>query len=372
MLDTLDPDEKELRENIGTEFRTVLALSSLPKTTTVEAFDFTQLADRRGSRWYTVAVLAQEIESKDVCTAEQARINTVSNKYKSIFDGFQKEGDDIKNSEDAKNLKIDVTWADTEISFSTPSVTVKDQKLTFGVPQVTLLTKDIIFGTPSVRMKAVKTGQYPEYTCHDNWLSLPFGGITKGVPVCTITWHDIITNIPESFIQEQHIKTAIPEFKIADASIVMRVPEFFMQSQHLVVEVPQFKVSSVLLNSKQLTDKVDKLSSDVSNAKSEQTKELGTAIHALYFCHRTNFSNQRAQVETQFTTPLAQMDSIIQTIRSQGADPTKVTGVDGTVKNLVESRNTLALARDSALAKFNAALNALDQSEKEAFSKAQI
>ncbi|KJC62044.1 hypothetical protein UP10_01250 [Bradyrhizobium sp. LTSPM299] len=304
------------------------------------------------------------------CKAEQDGISAIKDKYQPIFDKLQSEGEGLKNSDDAKKFAVDLSWTDTSIVFSTPSVTIKDQKITFGVPQVTMRTSDVIFGTPSVRMEQIKTGQYPEFTCHDTWIGLPFGGKTKGPPACTTTWHDTFASVPHTFMQQQHIKVDIPEFKFADTSIVVGVPEFFMQQQKIVMGVPQIKVSSVILNAKPLKDKSDHLSDEVASTKTAETKEMASSIHALFACYRTNLSQQRASAEGQFAVGLAQLDAIIQSLKSQGADPTNVTGPDGAV-NLVQQRESVAKARDDALAKFDDALAKLDSSEKDAIAKLQ-
>jgi hypothetical protein len=302
------------------------------------------------------------------CPTEQANITSVTAKYKTLFDGLAKDGDDLKNSDDAKPFKVDITWADTSIIFDTPSVTVKDQKFIFGVPQITMKTNDIIFGTPSVRMQHTKTGQYPETTCHDTWITI--GGFkTKGVPACTITWHDIYTDIPVPFIQQQHIKMDIPELKIADTTIVFGVPEFFMQQQKIVFGVPQFTGHSVLLDPKPLKDKAEAITNEVSATKAAQATEMGNAIHGLFVCFRTKLSQEREAASAQFTTGIAQMDGIIQSLRSQGADPTKLTASDGSTTDLVQKRTELAAARDSALKQFDDALSKLDQSEKDTIAK---
>lgn len=131
------------------------------------------------NRIFSVLVLLPSISisqvSQDQCKAEQTAVSEVGQKYKPTLDGYQKEGEDLKNSDAAAEFKFDVTWKDTEMNFGTPSVTIRDKKLIFGVPQVTMKPKDIIFHTPSVRMERVKTGQYPEIFCEDTWINQEAG-----------------------------------------------------------------------------------------------------------------------------------------------------------------------------------------------------
>jgi hypothetical protein len=303
-----------------------------------------------------------------MCKAEQTTISGITEKYKPIFANLQAEGESLKDSDDAKKFAVNLTWADTEIKFATPSVSVKDQRMIFGVPQVTMRTNNISFGTPSVRMNRVKTGQYPEFTCHDTWISLPFGGKTKGVPACATKWSNTYADIPESFMQEQHIRVDIPEFRFADTSIVMGIPEVFMQSQRIVVGVPQIKVSSVILDTKPLKDKADQLTAKASDVKTSEMQEMSSSIHALFECFRTSLSQKKKMTSDQFSTGLTQLDAIIQSLRTQGADPAKLATPDGIV-DLVQKREDLARARDDALSKFDEALSKLDTSEKDAIDQ---
>ncbi|TAY50938.1 hypothetical protein [Rhizobium leguminosarum] len=311
---------------------------------------------------------AQDASSPDQCSSEQSAMNSIKEKYEPRFQQLQQEGEALKDSDDAKMLKVDLKWADTEIVFGTPSVTIKDTKMSFGVPQVTMKESEITFGTPSVRMVRKKTGQYPETRCEDTWIKI--GPVkTKGVPKCTVTWSDIFIDVPEPFLEQQHIKLSIPEFTFADTSIVVGIPQFFMQQQKIVIGVPQVTVHSVL-DSKPLKDKAEALSNKVAEAKAAEVKDITEVVHALYSCYRAMLAKQRLEAENQFNVSLAQMDGFIQSLRAQGADPTKLAGQDGET-NLVAKREELARQREQALAQFDASLQQLDQSEKDAVEKMQ-
>jgi len=307
----------------------------------------------------TVCMAQNTVSPAGPCQGQQDAIKTVADKYKVAFDGYQKEGDDLKK--DAATFNVEVTWGNQEIIFDTPSVTVRDQRLVFGVPQVTMRTQEIVFGTPSVKMKRVKTGQYPEFYCDTHTV----------VPKCTTKWSDIYMDVPEPFMQEQRIKMDIPEFKWADTQIIMGIPEFFMQRQRWVIGVPEFKLTSVVINAGPLKAKSEDLQRKVSATKAEEVKDMGNAIHAIFACHRDNIGQQRTAAAAQFTNAIAQLDAVIQSLKAQGADPTKISGPDGTPNNLVAKREQLVQQRDTALASFDDALRHLDDGEKEAITKIQ-
>jgi len=303
----------------------------------------------------------------EACKSVQSAINGILSKYKPIFDDYEREGNDLKK--DATPLKLDITWAGTDVIFDTPSVKITDKKMIFKIPQVTMKPKDIVFSTPSVKMKRVKTGQYPEFRCEDTWINLPFGGKTKGVPNCTTKWSDTFADVPEPITQEQRIMVDVPEFRFADTEIITGLPEFFMERQHWKFEVPQFKSSSAILDRKPIEDKSTALQSRVAATRADLVKEAGTNIHALFECYRERITNQKTTVSAQFNTAFAQIDGVIQGLKTQGADPTKVTGADGQTTDLLAKRAELLEQRDNALKKFDDALKQLDESEKAAIAK---
>jgi hypothetical protein len=149
----------------------------------------------------------------------------------------------------------------------------------------------------------------------------------------------------------------------------MGIPEFFMQSQRIVMGLPQFKLNSVVINSGPLQDKSNDLQRRVSDTRSAQMKETGSTIHVLFDCYRNQIHRGRDAVSAQFDASLGQLDAVAQSLRTQGADPTKVPSSDGTTTDLVTKRNEVATRRQEALATFDDALAQLDASEKEAVEK---
>ena len=77
-------------------------------------------------------------------------------------------------------------------------------------------------------MEVKKVGQYPETRCTDTWIKLPFGGKTKGVPKCTVTWSDILTKVPVFWEEETSFVVKIPEFTWDTTEIVMHLPDIEM------------------------------------------------------------------------------------------------------------------------------------------------
>lgn len=293
------------------------------------------------------------------CLAEQSAITAIGQKYRPVFEGFQKEGDDLKSH--AATFSLDVRWTDIEIKFKTPSVTINNQRLAFGVPQFTLKTQDIAFGSPSVRMQRVKTGQYPQFYCDTHTV----------IPKCTTRWSDTYAVVPQTFMEERRIRLNVPEFKLADTTILIGIPEFFMQPQRIVFDVPQFKVTGVVLNSGPLKARSDNLQRRVGETRETLATETADGIHVLYACYRSHLQDQRQSADSQFQPAFAQIDATIQSLRSQGADPTKVATSDGTTMDLVAKRAELTAMHEGIMIKFDDALKQLDRSEKDAVDNLQ-
>lgn len=314
---------------------------------------------------FATGAIAQDNE----CHAERSVMERNIQKYQGIYDGYSKEGDDIKN--DAVVLDGTVKWANTEVIFDTPTVTMKDQKLIFGVPQTTVKDRDIIFHTPSTRMERVKTGQYPETFCEDTWISLPFGGRTKGIPKCTVRWSNIYMDVPTTFMQEQRIRMGIPEFRWDDTSVVMGVPEFSLQRQKWIIGVPQFTVTSVVINPGPIQDRSDALQNRIAETKKNQQREMTSDLSGVFGCHRTSLAEKRSQTVKMFELSIAQLDSVISSLQSQGADPSSIAGADGKKTDLFAKRLELITKRDESLAIFDKSIETLNKSEIEAIAKLQ-
>jgi hypothetical protein len=300
-----------------------------------------------------------------ICTNEQQAMTATEQKYKAAFADDQQQSDDMKK--DSVTLGGDITWSDQTIIFDVPTVTMRDQKLIFGVPQVTMKSQHIIFDTPSVKMVPIKTGQYPETTCTDTWIDLPFGGKTKGIPACTVSWHDIINNVPQPFMQHQDILMGVPEFTWADTQVIMGIPEFSMSRIKWIIGLPQFTVRSIAINSQKIQDKSNGIQQDVAAKKTAMTKDLTGEIHALFECHRSSLVSQRTAAANQFDTALAQFDANIQSMKNSGIDPSVVK--DSAGRPISASRADLLAQRDKALSSFDAAIKGLNDSEQSAISK---
>jgi hypothetical protein len=283
------------------------------------------------------------------CAAEQSAVKDIGTKYKSQFDEIDNEGKDIEDDTKVA-VKVDVDWKDVEIILDVPAVKLRDERLVFGAPQVTMRLNEIIFHTPSSRMVPKKIGQYPEFTC---------SGFS-----CTTRWSDIITHVPETFMEEQRIKLDVPEFKWADTEIIMGIPEVSMERQRWVLGLPQFKVTSVTLDPGGFEERGKNLQRKAEALKEKQVEDMGGAVNSLYGCYRDHVLGDREQAALTFDSAIAQVESTIKLLQDRKGDPSNTTGSDGKSTDFIAKREELVAKKKDAMQKFDEAIAKLNTKER--------
>lgn len=93
---------------------------------------------------------------------------------KSINDAKTRADQSTKDDKDAVNACATgyITMEHNHFALDVPEFKIADQDIILDLPQVTMKQQHIIFGTPSVRCHDAKTGQYPETTCTDTWVTV--------------------------------------------------------------------------------------------------------------------------------------------------------------------------------------------------------
>jgi hypothetical protein len=147
-----------------------------------------QCADAKNSLPALVQTLGGELSDA---------VKAISDRYQPRFDEIQDEAPDGGGVGAIIDLDIDVKWATVTVALDLPEVTMTLQEWSLDLPQVTMKDQRIVFHTPSTRMVAKKIGQYPEFV---------------GFPP-KIRWRDIITHMPEFFMQEHEMIMGIPEVR---------------------------------------------------------------------------------------------------------------------------------------------------------------
>lgn len=157
-----------------------------------------------------------------------ARFEELQREAARAAEDLQREGEELEK--DAKTqFKVDLTvrWVDRKVSLHLPQVTMRETKAVFDVPEVAMRLQEMIFHTPSTRMVLKKVGQYPE------------------IHGFKVVWKDILTHVPEVFMQEQRIKMDIPEVRMVRKEIRFHYPDISWGLTEMVLRLPEVEVKDI-------------------------------------------------------------------------------------------------------------------------------
>jgi len=286
------------------------------------------------------------------CVTEQNTLKSTNVKYQGIFKELGDETDKLVS--DSGSVAFDVIWKRQDSFFYLQSITIHDRPIMFGIPKVAMKMQNVTFSTSGVRTKLQKVGQYPEFSCS--------GGIA---PTCDVKWRDITTNVPEAFMQEQDVRTQIPELTFTDTHIVVSVPETFVKRQKWIVATPEFRLTSTTVNEQDVKNRADALRQRAMKLTESNVKDNALGIQNIYSCYRISVTAQRADVDNKFKNSVEAVEMVIQKLAAQGGDPAKVSTESGVV-DLTARRSDIAEKREKALASFDEVLTELNSGEKEA------
>jgi hypothetical protein len=295
-------------------------------------------------------------------------LETIQRQHAARFQQIQEEGNSI--AADGQRLEqdsemrgvvfdFDVDMIEQRWVFHLPSVTMRENNIALHLPQVTMRQQNIVFHTPSVRMSPRVVGRIPHFRCE----GFP--------PRCETWWEDIITHVPETFMEEQRIVLGIPEVRVDRSDIRFHLPEFRMEEQVWLVRIPEFRLRSIQTVSedgRRLQQRGDALRDAGQRQGQRLRQDLGQRVSAQFACERGNLLQTRTQADQQFRTGLAQMDGAIAQLRSQNISPEAVQTSGGPM-NLVQRRAELAERHAQAMQQIDQALTQLNQREQEALTQ---
>lgn len=298
-----------------------------------------------------------------------------------VSQDVQNELEDKQEEWDKKGditFKFDVTFETTSILIPVVEITMREKRWVYDVPQVTMKQRDIIFGAPEVTMVLKKTGQYPEIFSEDTWISLPFGGKTKGIPKITIRWRDIMTKVPVVRMVNKKISLHIPEFEIDQTETIIGIPEFTVSQKEIKLDLPQFKLTDVILNSGGAKDDAESIKKEadafaaeakarieraVAEAKEEEKFPVIRTASEYFGCIRDDIMGKRESIQIMFQGLIDQSSAVLKSLTDAGADGTP---------EAQEVRNSLARTSaqlEDALDQIDTAIAELNKSEEEQIQK---
>ncbi|NRB04065.1 MAG: hypothetical protein HRU30_12450 [Rhodobacteraceae bacterium] len=300
----------------------------------------------------TTAAAALMISASPIMAADstelETRINEINARYDQTYDQYKAEGDRLaerapEGAETAIGIDFDVREKRHEVILDLPTINMREKRIILDLPQVTMKDRRFSFTTIKSKMENQKVGQYPETRCTDTWISLPFGGKTKGVPKCTVTWSDIITKVPVFWEEETSFIAKIPEFTWDTTTIVMHLPDVEMAEQRYVFDLPEVVIRDVNVETKRIEADADALEARTMATAAEHKAEIAEAVEA-------DLEERKADVAEQFDVAITELSKSIEDLRSKGVDPANANGT-----NVLAALEDLKVQKAEALAEIDKA-----------------
>lgn len=265
--------------------------------------------------------------SEEISKEIELRSEDAKDRMNGEIDAIQDEMPDTDGVDAAVGFEFKVDWKDTEILIPWVEFKVRQKEVKLDLPQVKMSNKEFIFHTPSVRMVNKKVGQYPEFKC-------------RGFK-CSVKWSDIITKVPETFMEEQRIVMGVPEFWVDTTSIL--IPELLIDfsQKKIVMGLPQFTLIDIEVKAGELADK----SRDVADRYQTEFKELAedaeanakartsSKIHELFDCHRSNVLLQKEMTIQSIEAQIQSAKVNLELAKSKGVGDA-VSQIEAVVTNL--------------------------------------
>ncbi|KXJ05361.1 hypothetical protein AC249_AIPGENE13630 [Exaiptasia diaphana] len=324
-LSILNPAEAGLsisKENLMRQIITPLLVLTLMAAPSVAANEATACHGLQSDLSKAIQTLADRM---------QVRVDDLSADLKTRVDEIQDDMPDSDGIDGYVGIDFDVEWKLQTIKLHLPEVVMKEQKWIYDLPSVTVRDKKMIFHTPATRMKPKKVGQYPE-----------FHGPFK------VKWKDIITHVPETYMQRQEIIMGVPEFRMEEQRTILHVPEFSMRLNEIKLHLPEFTVKDIKVESGKAKAKAEDAEKDFQTALSREQalllrdarQEITPKVSALFSCYRTEIENKRNTAMAAFLPAIEQLKGAIANLRNSGGSehvPELERQLQDLLKNKVET-----------------------------------
>lgn len=292
-----------------------------------------------------------------VTTKLKALVATLTQKSKELGNDIQQKAKEIDPDIDTTGLDtwvgldIDIKWKRVDFGLDLPEVTMVDQKWSLDLPQVTIKNQDIIFSTPSIRMKTVKTGEYPETVCHMVTKDIGFG-VKIDVPECTVRWSPIYIDVPEPFMQEQRIVIGIPEFRMDRTEFVLGVPEFAMRRQDFSLDLPQITIKNINVEARNAQEKGEALSLESKTRAAKLQEEfrqnaklqLGYDVTSLFDCYQQDLTTKKNDALHRFSDGISLLQNTVTSMTASKVpdDDPNLVKVKTSLADLTSKRDSFA------------------------------
>jgi hypothetical protein len=210
-------------------------------------------------------------------------------------------------------------------TFYVPVMTLERREIVVQAPATTVRSRRWDYEIPALRAKRFKLGQVAEFHCKYMDWRLP--------NECRTVWHDVYADLPVLAMQKNHVDYDVAEVAWQERRIRFDVPYWTWTEQTLIVAVPAFDAE------------------EVPQPGWSQASDVMLARESFERARATLDSREAAAVKIM-DDAIAALNSSIVTVEAEGADPRKLTAVDGTVIDLGAARQALLDQKAQELDRF--------------------
>ena len=218
-------------------------------------------------------------------------------------------------------------------TFYVPVMTLERREIFVQAPATTVRSRRWDYEVPGLRAERFKLGQVAEFTCKYMDWRLP--------NECRTVWHDVYADLPVLAMQKNHVDYDVAEAAWQERRILLDVPRWTWTEQTLIVAVPAFDAE------------------EVPPPGWSQAKDVVLAHESIERARATLDSREAATVKIM-DDAIAALDSSIASVEAEGADPRKLTTVDGTDLDLGAARQALLDQKAQELDRFARVRKELD------------
>jgi hypothetical protein len=209
-------------------------------------------------------------------------------------------------------------------TFYVPVMTLERREIFVQAPATTVRSRRWDYEVPGLRAQRFKLGQVAEFTCKYMDWRLP--------NECRTVWHDVYADLPVLTMLKRHVDYDVAEWGWQERRIRLDVPHWTWTEQTLIVAVPAFDAEEVP-------------PPGWSQAKDVMARESIESARAM-------LDSREAATVKIMDDAIAALNSSIVSVEAEGADPRKLTTVEGTNLDLGAARQALLDQKAQQLDRF--------------------
>jgi hypothetical protein len=199
-------------------------------------------------------------------------------------------------------------------TFYVPVMTLERSEIVVQAPAATVRSRRWDYEVPGLRAERFKLGQIAEFTCKYMDWRLP--------NECRTVWRDVYADLPILAMEKSHVDYDVAEWAWQERRIRFDVPHWIWTEQTLILTLPAI------------------YEEEFPQAGWSQLSDVVMARESIERARATLDAQEAAAVKI-IDGAIAALNSSIATVEAEGADPRKLTAVDGTMIDLGAARQAL-------------------------------